>query len=33
MTFQLFLYFLEYQEAAKVVSTYGQNWLNAINPW
>lgn len=24
--------FLEYQEAAKVVSTYGQNWLNAINP-
>lgn len=23
--------FLEYQEAAKVVSTYGQNWLNAIN--
>lgn len=24
--------FLEYQEATKVVSTYGQNWLNAINP-
>lgn len=24
--------FLRYQEAAKVVSTYGQNWLNAINP-
>lgn len=24
--------FLEYQEAAKVVSTYGQNWLNAVNP-
>ena len=24
--------FLKYQEAAKVVSTYGQNWLNAINP-
>lgn len=24
--------FLEYQEAAKVVSTYGQNWLDAINP-
>lgn len=24
--------FLEYQEAVKVVSTYGQNWLNAINP-
>lgn len=24
--------FLEYQEAAKIVSTYGQNWLNAINP-
>ena len=23
--------FLNYQEAAKVVSTYGQNWLNAIN--
>lgn len=23
--------FLEYQDAAKVVSTYGQNWLNAIN--
>ena len=24
--------FLKYQEAAKVISTYGQNWLNAINP-
>ena len=24
--------FLKYQEAAKVVSTYGQNWLDAINP-
>ena len=24
--------FLEYQEYAKVVSTYGQNWINAINP-
>ena len=24
--------FLEYQKYAKVVSTYGQNWLNAINP-
>lgn len=24
--------FLRYQGAAKVVSTYGQNWLNAINP-
>lgn len=24
--------FLEYQEAAKVISTYGQNWLDAINP-
>ncbi len=24
--------FLKYQGAAKVVSTYGQNWLNAINP-
>ena len=24
--------FLDYQEAAKVVSTYGENWLKAINP-
>lgn len=24
--------FLKYQGAAKVVSTYGQNWLSAINP-
>lgn len=24
--------FLKYQAASKVVSTYGQNWLNAINP-
>ena len=24
--------YLEYKEASKVVSTYGQNWLNAINP-
>lgn len=24
--------FLRYQGASKVVSTYGQNWLNAINP-
>jgi DNA polymerase I-like protein with 3'-5' exonuclease and polymerase domains len=24
--------FLDYQHAAKVVSTYGQNWLDAINP-
>lgn len=24
--------FLEYQEAAKVTSTYGENWLKAINP-
>lgn len=24
--------FLRYQAASKVVSTYGQNWLNAINP-
>lgn len=24
--------FLKYQGAAKVVSTYGENWLNAINP-
>lgn len=24
--------FLKYQAAAKVVSTYGQNWLDAINP-
>lgn len=24
--------FLQYQGASKLVSTYGQNWLNAINP-
>ncbi len=24
--------YLEYQEARKVVTTYGQNWLDAINP-
>ncbi|MGN0966512.1 MAG: DNA polymerase [Candidatus Coprovivens sp.] len=30
--FPIISLFLEYQEAAKVVSTYGQNWLNAINP-
>ena len=24
--------FLDYQEAAKVVSTYGENWLKAVNP-
>lgn len=24
--------FLRYQAAAKLVSTYGQNWLNAVNP-
>lgn len=24
--------YLDYQGAAKVVSTYGENWLNAINP-
>lgn len=24
--------FLRYQGAAKLVSTYGQNWLNAVNP-
>lgn len=24
--------YLDYQGASKVVSTYGQNWLNAINP-
>lgn len=30
--FPIISIFLKYQEAAKVVSTYGQNWLNAINP-
>ena len=30
--FPIISIFLRYQEAAKVVSTYGQNWLNAINP-
>ena len=30
--FPIIKLFLNYQEAAKVVSTYGQNWLNAINP-
>ena len=30
--FSIIPIFLQYQEAAKVVSTYGQNWLNAINP-
>lgn len=30
--FSIIPLFLEYQEAEKVVSTYGQNWLNAINP-
>lgn len=30
--FPIISVFLRYQAAAKVVSTYGQNWLNAINP-
>lgn len=30
--FPIISVFLKYQAAAKVVSTYGQNWLNAINP-
>lgn len=30
--FPIISIFLKYQAAAKVVSTYGQNWLNAINP-
>lgn len=30
--FPIISIFLRYQAAAKVVSTYGQNWLNAINP-
>lgn len=30
--FPILKVFLRYQAAAKVVSTYGQNWLNAINP-
>lgn len=30
--FPIIKVFLRYQAAAKVVSTYGQNWLNAINP-
>lgn len=30
--FPIISLFLEYQEYAKVVSTYGQNWINAINP-
>ena len=29
--FEIIPLFLEYQGAAKVVSTYGQNWLDAIN--
>lgn len=29
--FEIIPLFLEYQKAAKVVSTYGQNWLNAVN--
>lgn len=31
-SFPIIPMFLEYQEAAKVVSTYGENWLKAINP-
>lgn len=30
--FPIISIFLKYQAATKVVSTYGQNWLNAINP-
>lgn len=30
--FPIISIFLRYQSATKVVSTYGQNWLNAINP-
>jgi DNA polymerase-1 len=30
--FPIISIFLKYQAAAKLVSTYGQNWLNAINP-
>lgn len=30
--FPIISVFLRYQAASKVVSTYGQNWLNAINP-
>lgn len=30
--FPIISVFLKYQAASKVVSTYGQNWLNAINP-
>lgn len=29
--FEILPLFLEYQKAAKVVSTYGQNWLDAVN--
>lgn len=29
--FEIIPLFLEYQKASKVVSTYGQNWLDAIN--
>jgi DNA polymerase I-like protein with 3'-5' exonuclease and polymerase domains len=30
--FPILAIFLKYQAASKVVSTYGQNWLDAINP-
>lgn len=30
--FPIISVFLKYQDASKVVSTYGQNWLNAVNP-
>lgn len=30
--FPIISIFLRYQAASKLVSTYGQNWLNAINP-
>lgn len=29
--FEIIPLFLKYQKAAKVVSTYGENWLNAVN--
>lgn len=30
--FPIISLYLEYQGASKVVSTYGENWLNAVNP-
>ena len=29
--FEIISLFLEYQRASKVVSTYGQNWLDAVS--